>query len=274
MTATLRALRLALTALILALVAQAAGALELSLSPSRVMLDFTAGRAQGKVEVTNHSADDTTIEVSAGDFRLDAEGRVVDAPPGPQGLSRWLVVSPARLEVPAGRTRTIRFAVRPRGKPKTGEYAAMIWVEDSAAAARARAGGATFTVRFGAPVYATYGPVSRAGRLHGVRRGGPGLVFDIGAEGDAHVRLRGRWAVWPRGAYPGDAAVKAALGADKPEDALRAAGARAVGPLPAAPVFPGERRRIALPVQGLPGSGVIHVHGRLGDADLSRSFRF
>lgn len=251
--------------------APAAQAVEFAVAPGRVFVDFTSGRGQGRLEVSNRSGSDMSLTIGVADFALNAENRVVRTPTTVASFSNWLVVNPAALEVPSGQTRTVRFAVRPLGEPRTGEYKALVTF-DQANAGRIENGAVSFGVSLGVPIYATYGDVERAGVLNGVSAAGGALVFDVSSTGTAHARLAGFWAAFG-GGYPGDARVREAMGADDPQAALSALGARAFGRLPNTAVFPGERRRLSAG-EGVGGSGTVFVYGALGDAPLERSLRY
>jgi len=248
-----------------------AAAIEFSVSPPRLYVDFTNGRGQGKLEVQNRSASDMTMSVSISDFRLDKSNRVEAVAPTADSFSNWLVVNPVEFDVPSGRTRTIRFAVRPLQQPVNGEYKAMIWFTQGA---ESRPGTVAFNVAFGVPIYATYGQVERLGTLHGVQRQGDDLVFDVSSNGTAHARLGARWAAFPSGGFPGDEAAAEAMQAQDWQAALKSIGARASGFAPSTAVFPGERRRLRRPAPEAGRGGVVFVGGALGDLPLARSFRY
>jgi hypothetical protein len=256
----------------LALLAGQAAALEFAVAPARVLIDFSKGRGQGRLEVTNRSSSDLRLKLGLADFALNGDNRVVRTATTASSFSNWLVVNPAELELPAGATRTVRFAVRPLAEPRTGEYKALITFDQSNAGT-VQNGTVSFGVSLGVPVYATYGAVERVAVLHDVSAEGGALVFDVSSTGTAHARLTGRWAAFARGALPGEAALREAVAADDPEAALRALGARAAGRLPATAVFPGERRRLSAG-EGVGGSGVVYVHGAAGDAPIERVFDY
>ncbi len=253
---------------VFALVAGQAAALEFAVAPARVTIDFSKGRGQGRIEVTNRSSSDLTLGLGVVDFALNADNRVVRTATTADSFSNWLVVNPSELTLPAGGTRTVRFAVRPLAEPRTGEYKAMITFDQSNAGTM-QGGAVSFGVSLGVPVYATYGAVERVAVLHDVTAEGGTLLFDVSSTGTAHARLTGRWAAFARGALPGEAALREAGAAGDPEAAFRALGARAAGRLPATAVFPGERRRLGAG-EGAPASGVVYVHGAAGDAPIER----
>lgn len=257
----------------LALAAAPAAALELALSPGQVFVPFDEGGGTGRFELSNASGADMRLRTEIAEFDIGPDNDLRLRAPTADSFSNWVVLAPLEFDLPTGATRTVRFAIRPLSRPQRGEYRAMIMFSE--ATARSRAGALSFKVQVGVPVYASFGEVTRAATLDRVYRAAPGrLGFEVTAAGDAHSRLRGRYAVFPPGADPGQAAVAEAFRAAGAEDRLRALGARAVGRLPDFPVFPGETRRLDVAVEGLPASGVVHLSGALGDAPLSRSVRY
>ncbi|MEM6439063.1 MAG: hypothetical protein AAF763_05090 [Pseudomonadota bacterium] len=249
-----------------------AKAVEFAVAPGRVFVDFSSGRGQGRLEVTNRSGSDMALSIGVADFALDADNRVVRTRTTAASFSNWLVVNPSALDVPSGETRTVRFAVRPLAEPRTGEYKAMITF-DQADAGRIENGAVSFGVSLGVPIYATYGAVERTATLHGVSSAGGALIFDVSSTGTAHARLSGFWAAFSAGGYPSDARLREAMAASDPQAALAGLGARASGRLPSTAVFPGERRRLSTG-QGAGGSGVVFVHGTLGDAPIERRLQY
>ena len=276
MPAFRRALRRAAAATLAALTLWAAApppaaAFQFSVSPPRVYIDYGAGRGQGRIEIANRSAAPLRLSVSLTDFRLDADNRVEAVAPTADSFSNAVVVNPVELEVPARGSRTIRFAVRPLAPPEPGERKAMIWLTRAAVPTGE---GIPINVAYGVPLYATYGEVRREGELHGVDWRDGALVYDVSSGGDGHVRLQARYAAFPAGAYPGDAAAAEAIAAPDWREALRALGARDADLAPTTAVFPGERRSLRRAAPAAGSSGVIYLRGRLGDAPLAGSWRY
>ena len=69
-------------ALIAALSAPAgpAQAVEFAVAPGRVFVDFSSGRGQGRLEITNRSGSDMALTIGVVDFALNAQNRVVRTP--------------------------------------------------------------------------------------------------------------------------------------------------------------------------------------------------
>lgn len=267
-------LRTAAILVIASLVSLAAGpatALLLSVSPGQVILKFDDRGGDGRVELTNQSASDIVIETTLSDFSLDADNQVVMTPSGLDSFASWVAVNPVRFDLPAGRTRTVRFAVRPLAKPERGEYRAMLLFSE--ARDKPRSGAASFKVQLGVPIYASYGELAREAELRSVRAERGRLVFEIAAGGEAHSRLSARVAAFPGGRYPGDAKVHDAFVAGGAK-AVQALGALFVGRAPTGPVFPGETRRLSIDAPGVGAHGVLYVEGKLGDAAIGRSLPY
>jgi len=130
--------------------------------------------------------------------------------------------------------------------------------------------------RFGVAVYAHVGEVVRVGRLNGVdlirQNGAMQARFDVSSEGSAHVRMRGRYAIYRGANYSGAEHASRVNSAEEPE--LRAL---VGGNLPTTPVLPGTRRDVVLrgaPPKLPPGNYVMRVEGDLGGEPIDVSIPF
>lgn len=251
-------------------------AITIAASPSRFDLRLDGKPVHEALRVFNFGTSRARIEVSVRNWTLDEHNKVVILPPDEQSLDQWMIVSPAKFELPPGETQTVRFSVRPRVVPTPGEHRAIVYLKQEPPPTddpdRIRVVG-----RLGVSVYGYVGEIERDGHLHGIdvrlAEGQPQAAFDIASHGTAHVRLGGTYALWSREDW--------AEGAPAPRPATDHSipvpeGAIAAGYLPSFPVLPATRRRIGLglPPGLAPGAYVLDVYGELSGDPFTRRIEF
>ncbi len=251
-------------------------AFQIAVSPMRFEVPLGNKPVRRSMKVINQGKTPLEVGISVGHWDLDNNNKVRNIAPTSQSLDQWLVVSPLKLKIPAGKTRTLRFAIRPFTRPRTGEHRAMIYL-DQGGPVRKGANGVSFRFRIGVPVYANVGKPVRHGSIKWIKAKPSQIGFNIENSGKYNVRFWGNYAIWKRERFPGSSAASRALAAAslskkfrKPKTALDG------GALPSTPVLPGYRRTIPIkPKPGLkPGSYKILMQGKLGDAPLNKTYAF
>ena len=102
----------------------------ISISPMVVETEAKRGQAQGRIIVSNPSAENFRARVYTSPFTYDKETGFKTLSESPQDLTPYLQFSPRELQVEASRKRNIRFIVRfPHSLPD-GEYRTMIFTEN------------------------------------------------------------------------------------------------------------------------------------------------
>lgn len=263
-----------IVALSLALLGAAAAAeppAQVAVSPPRLELSLDGPGRTESLHVMNLSDKATRVKISVANWDLDERNEVRVVPPTEQSLDQWLIVNPLEATIAPHDQQTIRLAVRPRVTPAPGEHRAIVYIEQQPDATTTAAGESGIGVRYrmGVAIYGYAGEIVRSGAVHGVvtrlERDGLVVGIDVESNGNAYVRPNGRFAVWPRAAYPGEAAAVAAVSSQGDETPR---GATASGRLPELPVLAGTRRtletRVARPKEG--GEYVVVTTGALADA--------
>jgi hypothetical protein len=246
-----------------------------AVSPPRLEIDLDGASRTESLHVLNLSDEQTRVKVSVAHWDLDEQNQVRVIAPTEQSLDQWLIVNPLEFSIAPHEQQTLRLAVRPRVAPAPGEHRAMVYIEQQPADSPldAERSGIAVRYRMGVAVYGYSGEIRREGRVHGLttrlERDGVAVGLDVESTGNGHVRPKGQFAVWPRGAYPGDDSARAALlaGNDTPP-----VGSVANAPLPELPVLAGTRRtlevRVARPAEK--GAYVVAAAGSLQDEPFVR----
>jgi hypothetical protein len=250
---------------------------QIAVSPSKFEVVIGPKPAVESLRVFNMSSDPVTVLVNVATWDLDEDSRVRIVEPTEQSLDQWLVINPLQFTVGGGESQAVRFSIRPRVQPDPGEHRAMIYLtqqpqEDTSAPVTVR-------FRLGVAIYGYVGDIRRVGTLHGVTIGEGSnpisAAFDIASDGNAHIRLRGQYAVWPAATYPGwertDEIPKLELPKTVVSEPIVDAGF-----LPTTPVLAGTRREIVLHIGKTlpPGNYVLDLNGRLGDTSVDRGLPF
>jgi len=247
---------------------------QIAISPSKIELEIGKRATTESITVMNLGDEDVTIEVALASWDLDDDSRVRILEPDEQSLDQWMVINPLRFTVAGQKSQTVRFSIRPRIAPQPGEHRAMIYFNQVLPPAEHDAMRVRFS--FGVAIYATVGEVTRVGQVHDatIVPGTNPIVarLDVSSLGSAHVRLSGRYAIYPAGAYA-HATLPAAEGHDEPG---ANAGAVTAGALPSRPVLPATRRRLQIQTDRElpPGAYVLDLDGDVGGERIRMALPF
>lgn len=260
----------------LALGIQPAKALNIGITPPKLHVDINSKQTRSQViKVMNLDSKPVELKVYVHSWDLNEQNRLRVLPPKEQSLEQWIVFTPSRFTIPARGVQTIRFAVRPRVKPQTGEHRAVIFVEEVPSGNKK---GVNIVGKLGVAVYGYVGDIKRVGVLNAVnvntKPNALNAVFDISSQGNGYVNLQGQYAIWPAAKYPGAAATKpiANFTRDtKIDEPLADAGF-----LPSTPVLPESRRQILLPISKKlpPGDYVLDINGELNGVAIKKGIPF
>ena len=250
-----------------------AQAFTVAVSPARIETELTSRPQTQTIKIVNYGNSPTSLKIRVANFDLDAANKVREIRPEPNSLDQWIIIRPLALTLAPGEARTIRFAIRPLSRPRTGEHRAMIFLEQDRANSNS-VGAIDVSYRLGVAVYAHLGAKRLATKVHNVAASPQGITVNLESKGDAQSRLSGAYAVWPAGKSPANAvaAVKQLTGG-RDGRLVVPKGAVASGMLAGLPVFPGTRRAISTPwASGLPkGDYTVVVAGQAGEQSLART---
>ena len=102
----------------------------ISISPMVVETEAKRGQAQGRITLSNPSAENFRARVYTSPFTYDKETGFKTLSESPKDLTPYLQFSPRELQVGASRKRNIRFIVRFPPNLPDGEYRTMIFTEN------------------------------------------------------------------------------------------------------------------------------------------------
>jgi hypothetical protein len=243
-------------------------AFEFAVSPMRVEIPLADRPVTRSLQVVNRSNRQMSLAVRVANFDLDDENKVREIPPTANSLDQWIIIRPLKFTVEAGQTRTIRFAVRPFTRPRTGEHRAMIFITRDTDS-KTEKGQFDIGFRFGVAVYAHVGDVRRQAVLHTARATDRAVELDITSTGTASARFSGTYGIWPKTAFPGSAKAASALDLDKFRSTkdYSPPGSLVASMVPDLPILPKTRRVIAAPYAKPlpPGEYTVFVAGMLGE---------
>jgi P pilus assembly chaperone PapD len=256
------------TAALLALALLAAGIADtiaqptarLAVSPHRyeVSFDQRGGRTEALM-VKNLSDEPVTVRITLANWDLDQDNQVRVIEPREDSLDQWLVVNPLQVTIPPDTPQTIRWAIMPRQAPQTGEYRALLFVEELLDDKPTQTGTQLrMKMRMGIPVYAQYGDAVDAAAIDrvGADRSGAAIELALSNVGNRHARLQGLYGVWPADRFPGSdraiSALRATLLNDQQQEGFTAHRLEEVV------VLPGNQRTTTI-TPDLPRSGQYTV---------------
>lgn len=257
----------------------AIAAINIGVNPPRMELEIGGKTRTQTIRVINLSSQPVELKAYVRSWRMSENNRLEEIPSGEESLARWIVFTPSQFTIPPRSSQTIRFNVRPRTKPKSGEHRAIMYLEELPSAAE-KASGIKTVARLGVVIYGYVGDIKRVGVLNSITvdtktQTQPTAVFDVSSQGNGYVRLTGQYSIWPAAKYPGAKTTKPIDGLGRPgkkipENILDA------GMLPNSPVLPAERRRLLLPISKKlpPGNYVLDLNGELNGIKIDQGIPF
>lgn len=263
----------------LALGISPAKAINIGVSPPRFNIDISKNSTRSQsIRVLNFDSKPVELKVYVQSWVMNEKNQVEVIPPQEKSLEQWIVFTPSRFTIPPGGSQTIRFAIRPRVKPQSGEHRAVLYLEEIAQNNSASKG-VDVVGKVGVTIYGYVGDIKRVGVLNAVnvdtKKDKLNAVFDISSQGNASVRLNGQYAIWPAAQYPGAAATKPIANLGQPEAKISKPIADA-GFLPTTPVLPDNRRQVLLPITKKlsPGNYVLDINGELNGVAIKKAIPF
>ncbi|AFY49871.1 P pilus assembly protein, chaperone PapD [Nostoc sp. PCC 7524] len=262
----------------LALGLQPAEALNIGVTPPKFHVDISSNKTRSQaIKVMNFDSKPVEFRVYVQSWNMNEQNKIQVLPPEEQSLEQWIVFTPSRFTIPPGGVQTIRFAVRPRVQPQSGEHRAVIFIEEVPRNNTAQ--GIRLVGKLGVAVYGYVGDIQRVGVLNAVnvntKPNALNAVFDISSQGNGYVNMQGQYTIWPADKYPGTEATKPIGNLGKPETKIPEPLVDA-GLLPSTPVLPNSRRNVLLPIKKdlPPGKYVLDIKGDLNGVAIKKGIPF
>lgn len=265
----------------------AADALDISVSPPRIMVDMnTKGRRYSNdtnvITISNLSDKPVEMKAYVRNWRMNEKNELEEIESTKDSLDQWIVFTPSRFTIPPRKTQRVRFAIRPKVEPKPGEYRAVIYIEEAAPASNPDADTIETVGRVGVVVYGYYGDAEKIKRVGTVNSVAVNVkpnqiqaVLDVSNKGNAFVRMEGQYAIWRAGKYPGAKATEPIKNVGNSSTKLPANVVTA-GSIDSPPVLPSDNRRILLPlIEKLPpGNYVLDINANLSGTPVDKGIPF
>lgn len=263
----------------LALGIPSADAIHVGVSPPRVEVEIKDKSRSKTIKIGNFDKKPVQMRAYVRSWTLDENGKFQLVKSTEQTLDQWIVFTPSRFTIPPGGSQTIRLAIRPKVQPNEGEHRAILYLEEIPSESTRSSKAVTTVGRLGVVIYGYAGDVKKVGVLNSVNvdpsQNGVKAVFDVSNKGNAHVKIRGQYAIWPAAKYPGA----------KATEPLKASGNQPVklppnivfaGKLKLSPVLADTRRQLVLPIRKKlpPGNYVLDINADLSGVTVDKGIPF
>jgi P pilus assembly chaperone PapD len=251
-------------------------AMEVGVSPPRFEIKIDGKTRSQSIKIVNLSSEPVEMQAYVRNWTLNETNKVEEINSTDQSLDQSIVFSPSRFTIPPRGTQNVRFAIRPKVKPAAGEHRAIIYLEE-VPPANADSQAVRAVGRFGVVIYAYSGDIKKVGIVNSVsvdaKPTALQATFDVSNTGNAHVRLKGQYAIWRAANYPGAKATQAIPNQGKSKLPTNVVG---VGDLDLAPVLPATRRQLTLPInqQLPPGNYVLDINGDISGVPIDQGIKF
>lgn len=254
-------------------------AMEISISPPRFELDLNKKTRSQSIKITNMANEPVEMEAFVRSWTTDPKTNdVEDVPSTENSFDRWITFTPSRFTIAPKQTQSVRFVIRPKMQLPAGEHRAVIYFREVKRSNNNPQAVQTVGL-VGVVIYGYAGEIKRIGAVNSVNvssgKRGANAVFDISSSGNAHVRMRGQYAIYPANQYPG-AAKTQKIGDLGARGAKLPAGIVHAGSLQLSPVLGGTRRQIALPIGKKlpPGNYVLDINADLSGIPVDKGVPF
>ncbi|NJL79366.1 MAG: fimbria/pilus periplasmic chaperone [Richelia sp. RM2_1_2] len=253
-------------------------ALEMSVSPPRMELDINSRKGRtNTIKITNFDDKPVQIRAYVQNWTMDEKNQFQEIPSTEQSLDQWILFTPSKFTIPAKGTQTLRFAIRPKIQPNSGEHRAVIYFEEIVANTESNTVGTK--ARIGVVVYAYSGEIKRIGNVNSVsvdtKSNAINAVFDISNKGNAHIRMEGQYAIWQAAKYPGAKATQFIKNVGNSNQKLPANVVK-VGSLKLPPILPNQNPKIlqTLTDKLPPGNYVLDINAELSGIPIQKGIPF
>lgn len=253
-------------------------ALEMSVTPPRIEVDINSRKGRSNtIKLTNFADKPVQMRAYVKNWTMDEKNKFQDIPSTEQSLDQWIFFTPSKFTIPPGGTQTVRFAIRPKIKPESGEHRAVIYFEEIASNTESKT--VNTKAAIGVVVYAYAGEIKRVGKVNSVsvdtKPNAIKAVFDVSNKGNAHVRMRGQYAIWRAANYPGAKATRYIKSNETSKNKLPA-NVIGVGNIKVPPVLPNTNRQLLQTVTDKlpPGDYVLDINAELSGVPVDKGIPF
>lgn len=254
-----------------------ATAIEVGVSPPRLEVEINGKTRSQSINIKNFSSEPVEMKAHISTWAMSKDNELQEIESNEQSLDQWIVFTPSRFTIPARGSQTVRFSIRPKVKPAPGEHRAVLFLEE-VTSVNENPQAINTIGRLGVVIYGYAGDIKRIGVLNSVnvntKSNGVTAVFDVSSTGNAHVRMKGQYAIYRAANYPGASATKPLntnnSKAKLPDNVLD------VGSLELPPVLPSNRRQLLLSISKKlpPGNYVLDLNGELSGTPIDKAIPF
>jgi P pilus assembly chaperone PapD len=243
---------------------------QVAVSPAMFELNIGSKPVNESIRLKNLKKKPVTLKVEVYNWTLDEQNKLKILPPDPQSLDQWMVINPVSFTIEPGNEQVIRFSIRPRAMPNPGEHRAVIYFTEQIPPTKA--GGVEILFKLGVGVYGYADKVQQAAVLNSLTldKATGTLKADIQNNGNIHTRIKGEYAIWKKGAFPGFKSMGNYF--NWPRDKKKPEWFIASGSMNNTPVLAGNRRTIItrIPVPEDNTAYVVTVTGTIDGTKIEK----
>ncbi|MDT9547488.1 MAG: molecular chaperone [Chlorobium phaeovibrioides] len=206
-------------------------------------------------------------------WTLDEQNELKIIPPTPQSIDQWMIINPVAFTIESGKEQVVRFSIRPRTTPTPGEHRAIIYFSEQPSPYHQ--GGVELLFKLGIGIYAYADPVHKNGSLSGIslNRSLKTINVELANTGNVHTRLKGAYAIWKKGTFPGFKTMQSAITMNP--DEKKPEGFVAGGSMNNLPVLAGSKKTIVTQIplpESNPNGYDVAVTGTVDDQRIEKLF--
>jgi len=242
---------------------------QVALSPQTYEINLDQGHRTHSYRLHNLGNLPVRARVDVINWTLDENNSLAAQAPTEHSLDQWTVITPLLLDIPPGESRVVRFSIRPAIKLPAGEYRiGVVFTEETSPFAPENktddSASVLMTTRFQiqSAVYVTTGDIIRQGRIEDISLQSESLNIRLASLGNAHVRLKGNYEIWP---FAGEAEADLQF--------VPATAPMRQGRLTTTPILQGTTRTLRIPLESplTTGRYQVRVSGELGADTLQET---
>ncbi len=245
---------------------------QIAVSPAMVEMKIGSKPVSQSIRLKNLKKEAVTLKAEVFNWTLDNQNKLKMMPPDGQSLDQWMIINPEIFTIEPGKEQVIRFSVRPRTTPLPGEHRAIIYFTEQSPAMSPE--GVEILFKLGVGVYGYADNVRHTSALEGITfdSASKTLKVDILNSGNVHTRLKGDYAIWKKGTFPGFNAINTYL--NWPHNKTKPDWFIGAGSMDNTPVLPGTRRTIStrIPLPADKNGYVVTVTGTIDDTKVEKVF--
>ncbi|MEI8033741.1 MAG: molecular chaperone [Chlorobiaceae bacterium] len=243
---------------------------QIAISPAMFELKIGSKPVYDSVRLKNLKKEPVTLKVEVYNWTLDEENKLQLLPPDPQSIDQWMMINPVNFTIEPGKEQVIRFSIRPRSTPSPGEHRAIIYFSEQPR--QSEGDGVEMLFKIGVGIYGYADEIRHAGTLQRLQldKASSTLHAEIQNNGNVHARLKGSYAIWKKGSFPGFKSMGSYT--NWPPDKPKPEGFIASGDLNNTPVLAGKKRTIVtrLPLPNDKTGYMVTVSGTIDDAKVEK----